>query len=156
MQDQRHAILLNEIRYAERLTQRTSRLYRRAASFCTFTAILGGSGVLSGLSDAFPDWMSAAGVLLIAIAGAAALTVRPLEKAITNETDAKKYSALRTQGVGMDSAELEAALQKARESDAPEVESLRDVAYNDLLVEIGRDDMKAPLTARQRFFEALA
>jgi len=152
----KHAILMGEIRYAERLTQRTARLYRRAATFCTFLAVVGGSGVISSLADQVPAWVSLAGVALLAVAGAAALAVRPLEKAVINEADMRKYSALRTQGLAMSEAELDAALQKARESDAAEVELLRDVAFNDLLVEIGREEMLQPLSAAQKLLGAMA
>jgi len=103
-----------------------------------------------------PAWVSLAGVALLAVAGAAALAVRPLEKAVINEADMRKYSALRTQGLAMSEAELDAALQKARESDAAEVELLRDVAFNDLLVEIGREEMLQPLSAAQKLLGAMA
>ena len=51
---------------------------------------------------------------------------------------------------------MDAALQKARESDVAEVELLREVAYNDLLVEIGREDMRTTLSGRQRLLEVIA
>ena len=79
-----------------------------------------------------------------------------MEKAIANEADARKYALLRTQGLTLDDAQLEAALQKARESDVAEVELLREVAYSDLLVEIGREDMRTTLSGRQRLLEVIA
>ncbi len=152
----RHAILLGEIRYAERLTQRTARLYRKVATFCTFIAVLGGSSLMASTAAGVPDWLKFLGIGLLAVAGAAAIAVRPLEKAIANEADARKYASLRTQGLVMDDAQLDAALQKARESDVPEVELLREVAYNDMLVEIGRDDLRTSLSSRQRLLEVIA
>lgn len=154
--NERHAILMGEIRYAERLTQRTARLYRRAATVCTFLAVVGGSSILSGLSEQVPGWVSLVGVALLGLAGAAALAVRPLEKAIVNETDMRKYSGLRTQGLRMTDSELDVALQKARETDAAEIELLRDVAFNDLLVEMGRDEMVQPLSTTQKLLGAMA
>jgi hypothetical protein len=154
--DDKKAISLNEIRYAERLTQRTARLYRRAATLCTFIAVLGGGGLLGSLSANAPSWLHISGVLLLAVSGAAALSVRPLEKAINNEADARKYASLRTQAVSMDSTQLQAAMQKARESDVAEIELLRDVAYNDVLTEIGREDLRTRLTKRQQLLEIMA
>lgn len=148
--------LLNEIRYAERLCQRTARMYRRVATFFTFSAVLGGSGTVTALSTAVPPWVGIAGAALLAVTGAAALAIRPLEKAIINEADSRKYAALRTQAVGMDGQQLDAALQKARESDTAEIELLRDVAYNDVVKEIGRSDMVGPLTLRQKLMESMA
>ena len=50
--------VLGEIRYAQRLAQRTARLYRRIQAFSTFLAILGGAGVMSAMSTRFPVWVS--------------------------------------------------------------------------------------------------
>lgn len=154
--DDQKAILLNEARYAERLTQRTARLYRRVAWACTFLGVMGGSGVVSAMSRQIPDWVSLAGAALLMLVAAVALTVRPIEKAVVNEADAKKYAALRTAGVPMSSSEFQAALNKARETDSPEIEPLRDVAYNDLVTEIGRDDLRVALRPHQQFLGALA
>jgi hypothetical protein len=156
MNEDRKQKLLDEARYAERLTQRTARLYRRVGTLFTFLAILGGSGTMAALSSTLPDWVSIGGAALLALTGAAALAIRPLEKALTNEADARKYAVLRTQAVSLDVAQLEAALQKARETDAPEIELLRDVAFNDLLREIGRPDLMEPLSARQKMLETMA
>lgn len=150
------AILLNEIRYAQRITQRTARLYRRAATFLTFTAIIGGSGLATSMSATLPHWIVVLGGVLLAVAGAVGLAVRPLEKAILNEQDLKKYTQLETQAVSMSLEQLQAALAKARETDVAEIELLRDVAYNDVVTESGRSDMAASLTFPQRFIAALA
>ncbi|MFD2298379.1 hypothetical protein QRO11_12135 [Paracidovorax citrulli] len=153
---EQHQILINEIRYAQRITQRTARLYRRVGTFLTFVGILGGSGMVASLSSKLPDGLVVAGGALLAVAGAAALAIRPLEKAIVNEQDLKKYTALESQAVAMDLSALKLALSKARETDVAEIELLRDVAYNDVVVESGRPDMRAPLNLPQKFIAALA
>ena len=56
----------------------------------------------------------------------------------------------------MSADEFRAALNKARETDTTEIETLRDVAYNDLVTEIGRADLRAPLRPGQRLLGALA
>ncbi len=56
----------------------------------------------------------------------------------------------------IDEDALRAALAKARETDVAEVELLRDVAYNDVVVESGRPDMQAPLSVPQKLISALA
>jgi hypothetical protein len=154
--DERKEILLGEVRYAERLTQRTARLYRRVAWACTFFGVIGGSGVFSALSQRAPDWLSFAGAALLALVAAVTLTVRPMEKAVTNEGDARKYAALRTAAGPMSADELRDALNKARENDVAEIEPLRAVAYNDMVTEIGRPDQRITLTLPQRLLGALA
>lgn len=148
--------LMNEIRYAQRITQRTARLYRRASTVLTFLAILGGSSVAVSLSKSAPDWLAIAGTLAMAAAAAASLAVRPLEKAITNEQDLRKYTQLETLAVAMTLEQLQVALAKARETDAAEVELLRDVAYNDVVREIGREDTAIRLNLQQRLIASLA
>lgn len=155
-ESEEHAVLLNEIRYAQRITQRTARLYRHLATVLTFLAILGGSGVFTTASTVFPQWVVLAGGLLLAVSGAVALSVRPLEKAILNEQDLKRYTQLATKAHGMDLATLRTELEKARESDAAEVELLRDVAYNDVVLEAGHPELKTALTFPQRVVAALA
>lgn len=150
------AILLSEIRYAERLCLRTARLYRRAQTLGVFLTTLGGSATLSALSGAVPAWVSLVGAGCFAAFGAAMLAVRPAEKALANETDARRYAGLRTDGQRMDEAGLRAALEKARETDAPEIETLRDVAYNDVMREVGQDAYIVPLTLPQRLLAAVA
>ena len=73
--------LISEIRYAERLCIRTARLYRKASTTSTFLSIIGGSAILSALSDAVPSWVSLAGAGLFAVFGALSVAVRPDEKA---------------------------------------------------------------------------
>lgn len=155
MNDDRQA-LLNEARYAERLCLRTARLYRRIGTAFTFASVLGGSGALTAMSGRFPDWIAISGACVLAIFGAVNLAVRPAEKAAANEADAKRYAGLRTASGGMDAATLREALNKAREADAMEIESLRDVAYNDIVHEIGRPEAAVRLRLHQRLLSAIA
>ena len=151
---------LNQIRYAERLCARTARLYRRLQTVGTWATIVGGSAALlqtTAVAGAtLPPWAGGAGVLLAAAFGAALLAVRPADKAAANEADVKRYAKLRGDAATLTDAQLEAALQKARESDAPEVEPLRDVAFNDVVCETGNATAAVPLNWRQRVLAALA
>lgn len=154
--DEHHAILVNEARYAERLCQRTARLYRRLQAFGVFATVIGGSAVLTALSQQVPAWVSLVGVTVMTAFAAALLAIRPADKAATNEADAKRYARLRTEAHRMDTAALREALNRCRESDTPEIESLRDVAFNDVVREVGRQDQAVPLRLRQRALAALA
>ena len=151
-----HEILLNEVRYAERLCLRTARLYRHAQTVGVFVTVLSGSAAMSGLTSAAPPGLAIGGLIALSIFGAAMLAIRPAEKAVTNEVDAKRYAQLRTAAVAMDVPAFRAALAKAREIDAPEIETLRDVAFNDVVTEIGRHDLAVPLSVHQKLLAALA
>ena len=149
-------ILLSEVRFAERLCQRTARLYRRVQTISIFLTVIGGSAVVAAAFNAAPGWASVVGGACFAIFGAAMVAIRPTEKAVANEMDAKRYAQLRSVGAGMDEVALRTAVQKARESDTAEVEPLRDVAYNDVVIEIGRSEFAVPLSNHQKFLAALA
>lgn len=150
------AIALNEIRYAERLCQRTARLYRRLQTAGVFLSALAGTAAIGSLSQLVPASAGAVGSLALAVVGAALLAVRPGDKAIQNEADVKRYAQLRAAAVTMDDTQFEQALQQARELDAPEVEPLRDVAWNDVMGEIGRPELRMRLRPAQRVLAALA
>lgn len=148
--DQAHAILLNEARCAERLCQRMARLYRKAATTATFYEHRRGSAMLSVLMSKVPLWVSLAGAALFSIATALNVAMRPAEKATNAQADQRRYSKLRTQAAAMDAAQPKAALDQLREADSPEIEPLREVAYNDVMHEVGREDHVVPLAPHQR------
>lgn len=154
--NERHAVLLNEIRYAERLSLRTARMYRHVATVLTGLAVFGGTGVMASISETVPDLLRLTGGVLVALSASVGIAVRPLEKAIANEAEARKYAALRTKAIGMSAQQLEVELQKARETDVPEVEMLRDVVYNDVVTEVGRPDLCCTLNWAQKVIARLA
>jgi len=155
MSDDKQAVL-NEARYAERLCLRTARLYRRLQTFGIFLSIVAGSATLSSLSSHVPASVPVLGAVLFVVFGAAMLAIRPADKATANEADAKRYAKVRTEGTSLDGPALRAALERARESDVPEVEALRDVAFNDVVREIGCADAVVPLGLTQRALSAIA
>jgi hypothetical protein len=148
--------MLNEIRYAEHLCQRTARLYRRVQSITNFLSIVGGSAAASALVERTPGWLPVTGALLLAIFGAVAVAVRPADKAAQNELDVKRYAAIRSKSAGMSDDVLRQAIDDARNTDAAEIEPLRDVAYNDVVHEVGQPDYSVPLTFQQRLIAMLA
>lgn len=155
MTDARHE-LTRQIRYAVRLTQRTARLYRRIQTAGTFLSVIGGSATLSLLSQSLPDWIGIAGAGLLALAGAGLIAIRPADKAAQNESDARRYLALAAKAHELDDVALAAALEEAHQADCPEIESLRDVAFNDMVAEYGRVDAAVPLTPAQRLLSSIA
>lgn len=145
-----------EIRYAIRLCERTARLYRRVQAVATVIAILGASAAFATVTGYLPEWVTATGAVLFAIAGAALIAVRPIDKAAQNEADINRYRALLAKSVKMADADLVEALEETHQGDAPEIEPLRDVAYNDIAIELGRPDAVVPLTRVQRLLAVMA
>lgn len=149
-------IITGEIRYAIRLCQRTARLYRRIQTFGVFLSIVGGSAVVVSSAMTVPHFITYAGSLLLAIAGAALVAVRPADKAANNEADVRRYQALMAKLPALEDDALSAALDEAHQGDAQEVEPLRNVAYNDVVTEIGRADKAVPLSFSERALKMIA
>ncbi|MES2742471.1 MAG: hypothetical protein V4754_16215 [Pseudomonadota bacterium] len=148
--------LQGEIRYAQRLCQRTARLYRRAQTTSTFFSIISGSAALISVSSQLPQWVMFGCAMTFSVFTAINLAVRPADKVAQNDVDVKKYSALLVKSEEMDVPALRQAIAEARQSDAPEVEPLRDVAFNDVMLEIGCEDSLVNLGRSQRLLSALA
>lgn len=148
--------LQGEIRYAMRLCQRTARLYRRVQTCSALLIILAGSGALVAISARMSSELTITCVFLFAAFGAVNIAVRPAEKAAQNESDVRKYAALLLKAEQVDTLELAKLLAQARQSEVQEVEPLRDVAFNDLMLEINRADQVVPLRLSQRALRALA
>jgi hypothetical protein len=143
------------LRYAQRLCQRTARFYRRIQTVLTFISLLAGSSAVATLAAQMPipsAWMLAA----FAIFGCINLAIRPAEKIAANEADIRKYGALLAKAQTLDAATLQQQLNEARQSDAAEVEPLRAVAYNDVVLESYEPDALIRLTPMQKLMGALA
>ncbi len=148
--------LRSEVRYAERLCQRTARLYRRLQTVLTFAAFVGGSVAVGGALAQAQPWAVITGAVLLTVFGGLGMAIRPADKAAQNEADMRRYSALRAAALTMTREQLAVALDQARVTDSPEIEPLRAVAWNDVVTEIGRADVAKPLRWKQRLLAALA
>ncbi len=148
--------LQTEIRYAMRLCQRTARLYRRVQSLFTFFTVLAGSSALVSVSAKLPASVTLTAALVFALAGAANLAIRPADKIAMNEADVRKYAALLLKSETLDIAQIRQLIAEARQSDAPEIEPLRHVAFNDVMNETGRERYVTPLTVTQRLLNVIA
>jgi hypothetical protein len=148
--------LIGEIRYAIRLAERTARLYRRIQTFGVFCTILGGSAALAGVSSIFPQKYLIWGTIAAAAFGAMLLAIRPGDKAAQNEADVKRFQLLMARSGKLNDDELADSLEETRVGVAPEIELLRDVAYNDVVCERNREDAALPLTLPQKILRAFA
>lgn len=148
--------LQGEIRYTIRLCQRTARFYRRIQTIGTFCSIVGGSATMASFSATLPDWATITGASMLAIAGAALIAIRPADKAAINESDVKRYQSLMAKSHNLNLNQLQIALEECRQSDAPEIESLRNVAYNDIVQEINRPDQAIKLSATEKIWQIVA
>lgn len=117
---------------------------------------MGGSAALAGVSDILPQGALAWGSMIAASFGAMLLSVRPGDKAAQNEADIKRFQLLMSRSSHLQDEELAASLEETRVGVAPEIELLRNVAYNDVVSERNREDAALPLTLPQKLLRAVA
>jgi hypothetical protein len=144
-----------ELRYAQRFCQRSVRFYRRIQTTLTFISMLAGSSAIAAIAAQMPmaaTWMMAA----FAIFGILNFAIRPAEKIAALHADVRKYAALITKSDSLDAAAIQHLLHEARQTDSEEIEPLRAVAYNDVMLEIDETDSLIPLTPMQKLMSALA
>jgi hypothetical protein len=154
MADDKDELYFN-FRYSQRLCQRTARFYRRIQTSLTFMSLLAGSSAVAALAAQMP--MQSAWLLAtFAVFGCINLAVRPAERIAANEADVRKYGALLTKLTLLDPPALQQLLDEARQSDTTEVEHLRPIAFNDVVMEIDEPDALIPLTRMQKLIGALA
>ena len=68
----------------------------------------------------------------------------------------RKYGALLAKVNLVDAPALQQMLDEARLSDTTEIEQLRPVAYNDVVLEVDEPDALIPLSPMQKLMGALA
>jgi len=90
------------------------------------------------------------------VAGAMLIAVRPADKAAQNESDVKRYQILMAHASDMNPEQLQRAIEESRAADTAEIESLRNVAYNDVALEYNRPDALLELTTLQKILRNLA
>ena len=149
--------LLGEARYVQRLCQRTSRLYNRASTCFTFFRLFSSSSAIISLSAQLPFGVTVALGLVFAAISGANFALQLVEKAAINDAEVHRYAVLLTKAVSVtDLGVLQATIADARRTDVPEIESLREVAHNDVMREINRQDQLVALRLSQRLMGAFA
>lgn len=144
-----------ELRYAQRFCQRSVRFYRRIQTTFTFISMLAGSSAIAAIAAQMPaaaTWMLAA----FSIFGIANFAIKPAERIAAFQADGRKYATLITKADLLDAETIQHLLHEARQSDAEEIEPLRAVAFNDVMLEIDELDALIPLTPMQKLIGVLA
>jgi len=139
-----------DIRYGARYGLRMRRLFSVIKNTITFLELLGGSAAFGAWLANRPALAGAMG-LVLAVVAALNQTIQPAEnRAMCSELH-RRYTELDRLAPTLDVAALEDRLRDLRETDAPEIEALRTVAFNDNLRENGYDSGFADETRWGRF-----
>lgn len=139
MEAARHDTLFN-IRYAARVLERQCRLWRRIDGAVRFSAILAGSGAIAAMGAQNAVLALVAGVVF-ALFQAIEYAVRPAEVAARAMAQGKQYAALLARQRGLSDEALADELEAVRvEDDIIVMDSLRRLAYNDVVRERGLNE----------------
>jgi hypothetical protein len=131
---------LFNIRYASRVLERQCRLWRRVDGVVRFSAVLAGSGAIAALGAQNAVMALVAGVVF-ALFQAIEYAVRPAEVAAHAMAQGKQYAALLARQRRLSDAALADELEAVRvEDDIIVMDSLRQLAYNDVVRERGLDE----------------
>lgn len=127
------------LRYAMRVLERNASYWRKVATLLKFLSILGGSLALAGVLADKPKaaiWMG----LLFAIAQALENALSPIEKALLSEVQRKQYARLWAGHAQSDASALSSAyMALVAEDEICPARSLRELAYDDVVIEQGLD-----------------
>jgi hypothetical protein len=139
MEANREAALFN-IRYAVRVLERHCRLWRRIDGAVRLAALLAGSAAIGALGAQHAGLSMAFG-LVFALFQAVEFALRPADVAARALAQRKQYAALFARARTLDDAALADAYDELVAADEVIVtESLRHLAYNDVVRERGLDE----------------
>ena len=108
------------------------------------------------LKTSTPGWLVTLIALIWAALHAAGQIMKPGERSALNLHDSRRYSRLRTRHRASKPSTIQRELDKLRETDTPEVESLRDIAWNDVMVESGNTSQVVKLSWFQHVLRYLS
>lgn len=139
------------IRYASRVMERHARLYGRMDALVKLVSFLSGTAAVAGIVAQSTALAWAWGGAL-AVAQALAFVLRPAERAAAGRQQGQGYRQLAAQAAGLDDETLQRRYrERCAEDQVSALESLRVLAYNDVVREEGNRAeylRPVPLTGR--------
>lgn len=145
-----------EIEYAMRLCLRHRRFFGRMRITFLCIKLFGTTAAVSALLAKNPEW-AVIGGLALSLVGILDQVIDPSRRRAAFVQDYKRYAAVKRAAAGKTASDVAKLVAKAREDDADEIESLRNVAFNDTVRQEGRDETYAVrLNALETLFRALA
>lgn len=148
---------LFSLRYAVRVLERTSRFWQKADAILKICALLAGSGAIYALASESKPITLVFGIFF-AFTQALEFAVRPADRSALALGERSAYAKLLARQAGLSDTDLDAAYQQiVSDDEIIAMESLRKIAYNDVLEERGDSAVHAyPLSFWQRVLAFLA
>lgn len=128
-----------DLHYGQRSCLLASRFYGRIAWIFSIITIFCGSAAFAGWYAGDPN-LSLYPSLLLSLIAAINLTWKPSEKRLFCELERQKWNTLIKEASGLSADQVDERINTLRSVDSPEIEYLRDVAFNDVLQEQGQKE----------------
>lgn len=145
------------IRFAVRILERKVCLWRRIAGVFKFFSILSGSAALMGMIAGYPTLVGLIG-FIFAVLQAAEYSIDPAGAAAEAKAMRTEYAKLFADKADINDEQLATAYSRIVSTD-PVISSdaLRDVAFNDVCLEMGIEEQYLlPLDRERRFIKRLS
>ncbi len=120
-----------------------------------FFSLLAGSAAILSVVQAMPHVVAAMGVLVAMLTYIDVLTNLSGKAALHGEWS-KRFSGIKARSAALNLAALDAAMDEVLADTDEDIESLRAVAWNDVLRSNGHEDGMRPETRSQRVARAFA
>lgn len=145
-----------EAQYYEVLHLRNARFFRHLRGVFTVISLLAGTAAFTMVLQADAR-LAVVGGGLIALVTILDSVVNPSARVVMHDHQARNFSLLQAEGRGLDEEAFEKRLAFVRVNDDVNcLETLRYVAYNEVVVSAGRDECAYPLTAWQKLVGLMA
>lgn len=122
------------LRYSLRFGERQARFYERADAAIKFVSLLSGLGAFVGLIGQSQLATGISG-FIVGVLSFIDVLWKPTERAFNTKALRARYEDLATRASRLSDETLRAELERLDASDAPQLEGLRPVAYNDIVRE---------------------
>lgn len=146
---------LREVKYQERLHALHCRLYKRLRALLTLISLATGSAAIATSLQAMPAGLIVAG-WIVALASIIDAVGNFADKAASHRVWRRDAAALLSRSEGMSLASIDSELAALVAEVDDEIESLRAVAWNDVLKSRGLESAMRPETAPERMFRAIS
>lgn len=146
---------LLEVEYGCRLHLLHERLFRRIKGFLLGANIFFGTAAFATVvspTSKMAAWFG----LFVAVASVLDLVVSPGDRAQKHDQLWGAFSKLRTIGEGLEVQDLCRKVKELQALPCQELESLRSVAYNDVMRQVGREDNLMRESLLPKFMRVLA
>lgn len=143
------------LRYGQRYGVRMARLYGRLTGILRITELVLGSAAAISYFSSHPNVSMAAG-LLLAIVSAINIAADPAARAASAIVEAEKFGNAVAASTRQSDDELEATLLQLQATPRPEIESLREPVWRDVVTEMGMTAPVGNLTPGQKLVALIA